>query len=189
MIVKSLKLLPVASLAFAALACIPEPPRTTVEPRTGHIRVWRLAACDSAPRCTESRRGPVYEGPVVRLDSTRLDVFDLSSETRISVLADQPAAVEVYRGQRHGADVVAKGAGRGALFGAVAGAFAALVFKVTYGDDLDFEEATRGGIATGVVVGGINGAAQAISRGGPAWERVSVRQLYEERVTAAAKTP
>lgn len=181
--------LPVLSLALAAMACIPAPPRTTVEPRTGHVRAWRLAACDSAAPCPESRTGPVYEGPVVLLDSARLEVFDLSSQLRITFLADQPAALAVYRGQRQGADVVAKGAGRGALFGAASGLFAALVLKVAYGGEVDLAETTRGTVTTGVIAGGINGAAQAIAQGAPAWERLSIRQLYEERTGATAKTP
>jgi hypothetical protein len=188
MIVKPLSL-PVLSLALAAMGCIPAPPQTTVEPRTGHVQVWRLAACKSGVPCAESRIGPVYEGPVVRLDSAGLEVFDLSSQTRIAVLADQPAAVAVYRGQRHGADLVAKGAGRGALFGAASGLFAALVLKVAYGAEVDLGETSRGGVTAGVIAGGINGAAQAAGQGGPAWERLSIRQLYEERMAAPAKTP
>ncbi len=62
-----------------------------------------------------------------------------------------------------------KGAGRGALFGAAAGLFAAVVTKVAYGHDLDFAEATRAGLTGGVIAGGINGAGQAAARGEAAW--------------------
>jgi len=186
--VRTLKLLTAASLALSAIACIPAQPQVTPEPRTGHVRVTSLH-CNPDRDCDELTPGRVYEGPVVRLDSNRLDVFDLNSQTRFTVLTDQQALVEIYRGQRHGADVVTKGAARGALFGAASGLFAALVLKVAYGSDVDFGEATQGSVSTGVIAGGISGAAQAISRGDPAWERVSVRGLYEERLRAGARTP
>jgi hypothetical protein len=178
--VKVLRPLVPISLLLSAMACIPGQPQVVPEPRTGHVRVTSLE-CNSDPHCAAPTQGRVYEGPVVRLDSNRLDVFDLDSQTRFTVLADQQALVAVYRGQRHGADVVAKGAGRGALFGAGAGLFTALVLKVAYGSKVDFEEAARGSVTAGVIAGGINGAGQAIARGEPAWERISIRVLYEER--------
>lgn len=184
---RTLNLLVPASLALSALACIPSQPQVAPEPRTGHVRVTTLQ-CKPDPRCAEPTRGQVYEGPVVRLDSNRLDVFDLNSQTRFTVVADQQALIEVYRGQRHGADVVAKGAARGALFGAVAGLFAALVSKVAYGAEVEFGETTRAGVTGGIIIGGINGAAQAAARGGPAWQRISLLELYDER-RAAPRTP
>jgi hypothetical protein len=185
--VRTLQLLTAASLALSAIACIPAQPQVTPEPRTGHVRVTSLH-CNSERDCAEPRPGRVYEGPVVRLDSNRLDVFDLNSQTRFTVLTDQQALIEVYRGQRHGADVVAKGAGRGALFGAAAGLFAALVTKVAYGAEVDLGETTRAGVTGGIIVGGINGAAQAAAKGGPAWQRVSLLELYDER-RATPRTP
>ncbi len=137
--------------------------------------------CDSDP-CSPGR---VYEGPIVQLDSTRLDVFDLNSQTRLTVRSDQQALVEVYRGQRLGADVVVKGAGRGALFGVASGLFGVVVAKVAYGGDVDLGEATRAGVTVGAIAGGIDGAAKAIAQGAPAWERLTIRELYEER----GKTP
>ena len=41
-------------------------------------------------------------------------------------------------------------------------------------------------LASGIIAGGINGAGQAAARGDPAWERLSIRALYDERT---AKTP
>ena len=185
---RSLSLLTSASLALCATACIPAAPQTVVEPRTGHVRVTDLE-CHGDPRCAEPTRGRVYEGPVIRLDSIRLEMFDLGSQTRITVLADQHALVEVYRGQRHGADVVAKGAAEGALFGAASGLFAALVTKLAFGDEVDLDGVTRGSVATGIIAGGIHGAGQAVTRGGPAWQELTVRELYEERLRAAPRTP
>ena len=185
---KTLQLLAPVGLVLSAVACIPNQPQIGPEPRTGHVRVTSLE-CDPDPRCAAPRLGRVYEGPVVRLDSTRLDVFDLNSQARFTVLSDHQALIEVYRGQRHGADVVTKGAGRGALFGAAAGLFAAVVTKVAYGHDLDFAEATRAGVTGGVIAGGINGAGQAAARGEAAWERLSLRDLYEERLSAVSKAP
>ena len=181
----TLKLLVPAGLALTIMACIPGQTQVAPEPRAGHVRVTSLA-CDPDPNCAKPTLGPVYEGPVVWLDSTRLDVFDLNSQTRISVRSDQQAVIEVYRGQRHGAEVVTKGAGRGALFGAGAGLFAALVTKVAYGHDVNLGDATRAGLASGIIAGGINGAGQAAARGDPAWERLSIRALYNERT---ATTP
>lgn len=185
---KPRQLLAPVGLVLSAVACLPNQPQIGPEPRTGHVRVTTLE-CDPDPRCAAPRPGRVYEGPVVRLDSTRLDVFDLNSQTRLTVLSDHQALIEVYRGQRHGADVVAKGAGRGALFGAAAGLFAAVVAKVAYGHDLDFAEATRAGLTVGVIAGGIDGAGQAVARGAPAWERLSIRDLYEAKLSAASKAP
>jgi len=44
---------------------------------------------DPDPRCAEPRSGRIYEGPVVRLDSNRLDVFDLNAQTCVNVLSGQ----------------------------------------------------------------------------------------------------
>jgi hypothetical protein len=185
--VRTLKLLAPASLVLSAIACIPSQPQVAPEPRTGHVRVTSLQ-CSPDEDCADLMPGRVYEGPVVRLDSDRLDVFDLNSQTSFTVLAGRQALIEVYRGQRHGADVVANGAGRGALFGAAAGLFAALVTKVAYGAEVELGETTRAGVTGGIIVGGINGAAQAAARGAPAWQRVSLLELYHER-RAAPRTP
>jgi hypothetical protein len=169
-IVKALQPLALTTLALT-MACLPSQPKVSPEPRLAPVRVT-------------SETGQVYQGPVVRLDSLQLDVFDLNPQTRFTVLAGDQAVVEVYRGQRQGADVVAKGAGRGALFGAGAGLFAAVVAKVAYGSVINFGEASRLGVTAGIISGGIDGAGEAAVRGAPAWERVTVRALYQERSQA-----
>jgi len=167
--VKAQNLLTPTVLALAAAtACLPQPPNLAVGPQIGHTRV------------SDPATGRTYEGPIVALDSTRLDMFDLKSETRISVSVDQPVTIQVYRGQRRGTDAMIENAAQSTAAGVAAGLFTAVVFKAIFGDGFDLGEGAKSALAGGISGGVVGGAFQAWKEGVPAWESISLRQLYDD---------
>ena len=47
----------------------------------------------------------------------------------------------------------------------------------------------RAGVTTGIIVGGIDGAAKAAAQGGASWEKLSMRELGQARLGPVSKTP
>ena len=125
-----------------------------------------------------------YAGPLVFAEADSVVMTDMREGRRVTLRSGPGMMLEVYRGQRSSSGAVAKGMGRGALFGLVVGVAAGLagaaVSEVLGADTGHLNDWLAGSATSGVVTGVAGGAIAGAREGEPVWERVTVLQLRQQ---------
>ena len=163
----------------------------------GSALLLGLAACSQIPmgarspapeqillRAEAGTPAARFAGPLVFADGDSVVMTDMREGRRVTIRSGPGVILEVYRGQRSSSGAVAKGMGRGALFGLIVGVAAGLagagVSEILGGDTGDLSDWLVGSATSGVVTGAAGGAIAGAKEGEPVWERVTVPQLRQQ---------
>jgi hypothetical protein len=125
-----------------------------------------------------------FAGPLVFADADSVVMTDMREGRRVALRQGPDLILEVYRGQRASSGAVARGMGRGALFGlalgVVSGLVGAGVSEILGAEVGDLSDWLAGSAASGAATGVVGGALKGAEDGEPVWERVSVLQLRQQ---------